>query len=69
MVKSMLGEKAVLKKGPWTREEDEKLMAYIQQHGHGSWCSLPAKAGTSVISASNKIHNIISCFTHMHVFS
>ncbi|KAI9111618.1 hypothetical protein K1719_017308 [Acacia pycnantha] len=45
MVKSMLGEKAVLKKGPWTREEDEKLMAYIQQHGHGSWYSLPAKAG------------------------
>ncbi|KAK4261063.1 hypothetical protein QN277_004114 [Acacia crassicarpa] len=45
MVKSMLGAKAVLKKGPWTREEDEKLMAYIQQHGHGSWCSLPAKAG------------------------
>ncbi|XP_028761992.1 transcription factor MYB106-like [Neltuma alba] len=37
-----LGE---LKKGPWTPEEDEKLMSYIQLHGHGSWSSLPASAG------------------------
>ncbi|XP_073290948.1 transcription factor MYB16-like [Primulina huaijiensis] len=34
-----------LKKGPWTREEDQKLLAYIAQHGHGSWRILPAKAG------------------------
>ncbi|KAL2226156.1 transcription factor MYB28-like isoform X2 [Sesamum indicum] len=34
-----------LKKGPWTREEDQKLLAYIEEHGHGSWRSLPAKAG------------------------
>lgn len=34
-----------LKKGPWTAEEDEKLLAYIQEHGHGSWRSLPSKAG------------------------
>ncbi|KAL7091378.1 hypothetical protein ACP275_12G101900 [Erythranthe tilingii] len=34
-----------LKKGPWTRDEDQKLLAYIQEHGHGSWRSLPAKAG------------------------
>ncbi|XP_028761986.1 transcription factor MYB106-like [Neltuma alba] len=36
---------AGLKKGPWTPEEDQKLMSYIQLHGHGSWSSLPAKAG------------------------
>ncbi|KAL0363928.1 UNVERIFIED_CONTAM: Transcription factor [Sesamum angustifolium] len=24
-----------LKKGPWTREEDQKLLAYIEEHGHG----------------------------------
>ncbi|XP_076900277.1 transcription factor MYB106-like [Bidens hawaiensis] len=35
----------VMKKGPWTPEEDRKLMSYIQQFGHGSWRSLPAKAG------------------------
>ncbi|XP_051121986.1 transcription factor MYB106-like [Andrographis paniculata] len=37
--------KEELKKGPWTREEDQKLLAYIEEHGHGSWRSLPAKAG------------------------
>nr|BAJ96650.1 predicted protein [Hordeum vulgare subsp. vulgare] len=34
-----------LKKGPWTTEEDEKLMSYIQKHGHGSWRALPQLAG------------------------
>ncbi|GLT43551.1 hypothetical protein SLA2020_174910 [Shorea laevis] len=34
-----------LKKGAWTAEEDEKLLAYIQKHGEGSWRSLPEKAG------------------------
>ncbi|KAF5777100.1 putative transcription factor MYB family [Helianthus annuus] len=34
-----------VKKGPWTPDEDRKLLAYIQQFGHGSWRSLPAKAG------------------------
>ncbi|KAI8527390.1 hypothetical protein RHMOL_Rhmol12G0071300 [Rhododendron molle] len=37
--------KVGLKKGPWTPEEDHKLLAYIDQHGHGSWRALPAKAG------------------------
>ncbi|GKA62914.1 homeodomain-like protein, partial [Tanacetum coccineum] len=34
-----------LKKGPWTSEEDHKLVAYIEEHGHGSWRALPLKAG------------------------
>lgn len=34
-----------LKKGPWTPEEDEKLVSYIQNHGHGSWRALPRAAG------------------------
>ncbi|KAM1682044.1 hypothetical protein ACFX2K_039508 [Malus domestica] len=34
-----------IKRGPWTPEEDRKLLAYIQLHGHGSWRSLPQKAG------------------------
>jgi len=37
-----------LKKGPWTPEEDQKLLAYIEEHGHGSWRALPAKAGNLV---------------------
>ncbi|GAB4834762.1 hypothetical protein Ancab_033027 [Ancistrocladus abbreviatus] len=34
-----------LKKGPWTPEEDEKLISYVQKHGHGSWGALPKLAG------------------------
>ncbi|CAK9134586.1 unnamed protein product [Ilex paraguariensis] len=34
-----------LKKGPWTPEEDQKLIDYIQKHGHGSWRALPKLAG------------------------
>uniref|UniRef100_A0ACD6AP71 Uncharacterized protein n=1 Tax=Avena sativa TaxID=4498 RepID=A0ACD6AP71_AVESA len=39
------GDESGLKKGPWTTEEDEKLMSYIQKHGHGSWRALPQLAG------------------------
>ncbi|KAG6405622.1 hypothetical protein SASPL_133214 [Salvia splendens] len=45
MVRSNGHEKIELKKGPWTREEDQKLLAHIEEHGHGSWRALPAKAG------------------------
>lgn len=38
-------DKKGLKKGPWTSEEDEKLIDYINKHGHGSWRSLPKLAG------------------------
>ncbi|XP_057951852.1 transcription factor MYB16-like [Malania oleifera] len=34
-----------LKKGAWTPEEDHKLLACIQEHGHGCWRSIPHKAG------------------------
>ncbi|XP_022774107.1 uncharacterized protein LOC111316413 [Durio zibethinus] len=34
-----------LKKGPWTPEEDKKLVKYIQENGHGSWRALPKLAG------------------------
>nr|GMD01096.1 transcription factor MYB16 [Ipomoea batatas] len=35
MGKSPCCDKVGLKKGPWTPEEDLKLLAYIQEHGHG----------------------------------
>ncbi|GMI90955.1 hypothetical protein HRI_002764800 [Hibiscus trionum] len=34
-----------LKKGPWTPQEDQKLLQYIKRHGHGSWRALPKLAG------------------------
>lgn len=53
MGRSPCCEKVGLKKGPWTPEEDQKLLAFIEQHGHGSWRALPAKAG-DVISFHNE---------------
>ncbi|KAJ7977793.1 Myb transcription factor [Quillaja saponaria] len=34
-----------LRKGLWSPEEDEKLLNYITQHGHGCWSSVPKLAG------------------------
>lgn len=45
MGRSPCCDKVGLKKGPWTPEEDQKLLAFIEEHGHGSWRALPAKAG------------------------
>ncbi|KAG6667683.1 transcription factor MYB106-like [Carya illinoinensis] len=45
MSRSRCCEKGGLKKGPWTPEDDQKLLAYIKEHGHGNWRALPAKAG------------------------
>ncbi|XP_038718533.1 transcription factor MYB34-like [Tripterygium wilfordii] len=36
-----------LKKGAWTPDEDQKLVAYISEHGEGGWRTLPHKAGLS----------------------
>ncbi|OIV96751.1 hypothetical protein TanjilG_11747 [Lupinus angustifolius] len=38
-------DKNGLKKGPWTPEEDLKLINYIQTHGPGNWRALPKNAG------------------------
>ncbi|KAI3466627.1 hypothetical protein Pfo_023290 [Paulownia fortunei] len=38
-------EKNGLKKGPWTPEEDQKLIEYIQKNGYGNWRTLPKNAG------------------------
>ncbi|KAI4314501.1 hypothetical protein L6164_027404 [Bauhinia variegata] len=38
-------ENDTVKKGPWTPEEDQKLMDYIGKHGHGNWRTLPKLAG------------------------
>ncbi|ONI02288.1 hypothetical protein PRUPE_6G188300 [Prunus persica] len=45
MGRSPCCDESGLKKGPWTPEEDQKLMNYIQKNGHGSWRALPKLAG------------------------
>ncbi|XP_057512036.1 transcription factor MYB102-like [Actinidia eriantha] len=38
-------DKNGLKKGPWTPEEDQKLVEYISINGYGNWRTLPKNAG------------------------
>lgn len=38
-------EKMGLKKGPWTPQEDNILISYIQNNGHSNWRALPKLAG------------------------
>ncbi|KAM3225269.1 hypothetical protein ACQJBY_058176 [Aegilops geniculata] len=38
-------EKVGLKKGPWTAEEDQKLVAFLLSHGHCCWRLVPKLAG------------------------
>lgn len=38
-------EKMGLKKGPWSPEEDNILISYIQNNGHSNWRALPKLAG------------------------
>ncbi|KAK9947882.1 hypothetical protein M0R45_003480 [Rubus argutus] len=39
-------DKSIVKRGPWSPEEDTTLKNYLQKHGTaGNWISLPTKAG------------------------
>ncbi|CAL5343037.1 unnamed protein product [Camellia sinensis] len=38
-------EEMGMKKGPWTPEEDQILISYVQSYGHGNWRALPKQAG------------------------
>jgi hypothetical protein len=51
MGRSPCCEKAHTNKGAWTKEEDQRLIAYIKAHGEGCWRSLPKAAGMYGFSA------------------
>ncbi|KAL5751254.1 hypothetical protein ACOSP7_025857 [Xanthoceras sorbifolium] len=38
-------KETIASKGAWTKQEDQKLIDYIQKHGEGCWRSLPQAAG------------------------
>ncbi|XP_030513358.2 transcription factor MYB102-like [Rhodamnia argentea] len=38
-------DRSGLKRGPWTPEEDQKLVDYIHKHGSGNWRTIPKNAG------------------------
>jgi hypothetical protein len=42
-------DKDGVKRGPWSPEEDQLLVQYIKQHGHGSWRTLPKHAGICIV--------------------
>lgn len=47
-------DKANVKRGPWSPEEDAKLKDYIQHQGTGgNWIALPHKAGIFISHDSN----------------
>ena len=62
-------KEAGLKKGPWTAEEDQKLLAFIEQHGHGCWRSLPAKAGEDPTTELDDISIDLTFSSHSIRFS
>jgi hypothetical protein len=43
-------DKADVKKGPWTPEEDAKLLAFTSTHGTGNWTTVPQRAGHGVVT-------------------
>ncbi|CAI8616043.1 unnamed protein product [Vicia faba] len=45
MVRAPFYDKNGVKKGAWSREEDECLTAYIQKNGHPNWRQLPKLSG------------------------
>ncbi|CAK8536511.1 unnamed protein product [Lathyrus sativus] len=45
MVRSSCGDKNGLRKGKWTPEEDNKLIAYVTRYGSWNWRQLPKFAG------------------------
>jgi len=50
-------DKANVKKGPWSPEEDAKLKAYIEQHGTGgNWIALPQKIGMLFMCIHQSTH-------------
>ncbi|CAI8616042.1 unnamed protein product [Vicia faba] len=45
MVRAPYFDENGTKKGAWSEEEDQMLIAHIQRHGHANWRQLPKVAG------------------------
>jgi len=50
-------DKANVKRGPWSPEEDATLKNYVETHGTGgNWIALPKKAGFSLFPLLAYMH-------------
>lgn len=38
-----------LKSGPWSPEEDQILVSFVQKHGHRNWLTVPKLAGEFIL--------------------
>ncbi|XP_028796509.1 transcription factor WER-like [Neltuma alba] len=47
MVRGPYYDKNGIKRGAWSKEEDERLRAYVERYGHRNWRQLPKHAGLS----------------------
>ncbi|KAI7732124.1 hypothetical protein M8C21_025483 [Ambrosia artemisiifolia] len=45
MTRTLRVDKNGLRKGPWSKDEDDKLKAYIERYGHWNWREIPKFAG------------------------
>ncbi|KAF2599602.1 hypothetical protein F2Q68_00012431 [Brassica cretica] len=45
MVRTPCCKEEGIRKGAWTPEEDQRLIAFVQLHGESGWRTLPEKAG------------------------
>jgi Myb-like DNA-binding domain len=61
-------DKANVKKGPWSPEEDAQLKDFIEKFGTGgNWIALPQKAGTMcIIFISSQQMFLFPKITHFH---
>lgn len=56
-------DKANVKRGPWSPEEDAILKSYIDTHGTGgNWMALPTKAGLSFSLALSPLSDYLSWY-------
>lgn len=49
------GEVVVVKKGPWTAEEDERLKKCVEEHGIGNWITIEKYSGLGRSSKSCRL--------------
>lgn len=59
-------DKSNVKKGPWTPEEDAKVLAYIANHGIGNWTLVPEKAGLLGLKSYCAFVCVFVCFFNEH---
>lgn len=53
-------DKTKVKRGPWSQDEDLKLISFIHKYGHENWRSLPKQAGMFLIFKSLFLYLIYS---------